>query len=59
LLVDQEHPCLNLESDSSMDHLQAASIHYRIAIGPHAGREALAVLAARGPPDSLPERNLT
>jgi hypothetical protein len=26
---------------SSLDHLQAASIQYRIAIGPHADRKAL------------------
>ena len=27
--------------DSSLDHLQAASVAYRIALGPHAGRKAL------------------
>lgn len=27
--------------DASLDHLQAASVAYRIAIGPHAGRKAL------------------
>jgi ribosomal protein S27E len=41
LIADPEHCCLDLEPGSSLDHLQAASIHYRIAIGPHAGRKAL------------------
>jgi hypothetical protein len=30
-----------IESFSSLDQLQAASVNYRIAIGPHAGRKAL------------------
>jgi len=29
--------------DASLDHLQAASVSYRIAIGPQAGRKALAL----------------
>lgn len=41
LIADPEHLNLDLEPDSSLHHLQAASIHYRIAIGPHAGRKAL------------------
>jgi len=41
LIADPEHPHLDLEPGSSLDHLQAASIAYRIAIGPHAGRKAL------------------
>ena len=41
LIVDPEHPQLDFEPGSSLDHLQAASIAYRIAIGPHAGRKAL------------------
>jgi hypothetical protein len=32
---------LVLVPDSSRDHLQAASMAYRIAIGPHTGRKAL------------------
>ena len=32
---------MTLGPGSSLDHLQAASIRYRIAIGPHAGRKAL------------------
>jgi hypothetical protein len=41
LIADPAHPSLDLLPDSSLDHLQAASIAYRIAIGPHAGRKAL------------------
>ena len=41
LIADPQHPYLDLEPGSSLDHLQAASITYRIAIGPHAGRKAL------------------
>jgi hypothetical protein len=43
LIADPEHCCLDLEPASSLDHLQAASINYRIAIGPHAGRKALSL----------------
>jgi hypothetical protein len=38
LIVDPERPSLDWVPDSSLDHLQAASVAYRIAIGPHAGR---------------------
>ena len=41
LIADPVHPYLDLGSGSSLDHMQAASIQYRIAIGPHAGRKAL------------------
>jgi hypothetical protein len=41
LIADSEHPLLDFEAHSSFAHLQAASIRYRIAIGPHAGRKAL------------------
>ena len=34
-------PGLDFEMGSSLEQLQAASIQYRIAIGPHAGRKAL------------------
>ena len=40
LIVDPEHPSLDWLSESSLDHLQAASVAYRIAIGPHAERKA-------------------
>ena len=35
------HRALDFEAGSSLDQLQAASVNYRIAIGPHAGRKAL------------------
>jgi ribosomal protein S27E len=42
LIADPECcPALDFEAGSSLDQLQAASVHYRIAIGPHAGRKAL------------------
>jgi hypothetical protein len=41
LIADPEFPALAFEAGSSLDQLQAASVHYRIAIGPHAGRKAL------------------
>jgi len=41
LIADPVHPYLDLGSGSSLDHLQAAPIHYRIAIGPHAGPKTL------------------
>jgi hypothetical protein len=41
-----EHGFLRVRCDSSsLDHLQAASINYRIAIGPHAGRKALSLFS--------------
>jgi hypothetical protein len=47
LIADSEHTYLDLDSGSSLDHLQAASINYRIAIGPQAGRKALIFYCAR------------
>jgi hypothetical protein len=41
LIADPEYPSLDWVPDSSLDHLQAASVSYRIAIGPQAGRKAL------------------
>lgn len=41
LIADPECPALDFEAGSSPDQLQAASVNYRIAIGPHAGRKAL------------------
>jgi len=37
LIVDPEHPHLELEPGSSLGHLHAASILYRFTIGDHAG----------------------
>jgi len=41
LVADAVDPFLELNPGSSLDQIQAASINYRIAIGPHAGRKAL------------------
>lgn len=41
LIADPECPALDFEAGSSLNQLQAASVNYRIAIGPHAGRKAL------------------
>jgi hypothetical protein len=41
LIADPECPALDFEAGSSLDQLQASSVNYRIAIGPHAGRKAL------------------
>lgn len=41
LIADPVEPHLEFEIGSSLDQIQAASINYRIAIGPHAGRKAL------------------
>ena len=43
LIADPVDPYLEFEVGSSLNQLQAASINYRIAIGPHAGRKALTV----------------
>lgn len=41
LIAEPVDPYLEFEVGSSLNQLQAASINYRIAIGPHAGRKAL------------------
>ncbi|NND56925.1 MAG: IS91 family transposase [Xanthomonadales bacterium] len=57
LIADPEHPYLDLKPNSSLDHLQAASIAYRIAIGPHAGRKALTLYSVP-PLDEMPNNPL-
>jgi hypothetical protein len=57
LIADPAHPSLDLLPDSSIDHLQAASIAYRIAIGPHAGRKALTLYSVP-PVDEAPSNPL-
>ena len=57
LVADPEHPYLDLEPGSSLDHLQAASINYRIAIAPHAGRKALTLYSVP-PLDETPDNPL-
>jgi len=57
LIADPQYPSLDLEPGSSLDHLQAASIAYRIAIGPHAGRRAL-TLHSVPPVEEVPNNPL-
>jgi ribosomal protein S27E len=57
LIVDPEYPSLDWVPDASLDHLQAASVAYRIAIGPHAGRKALTLYSVP-PVDEAPNNPL-
>jgi hypothetical protein len=41
LVLDSEQPWLDLEPADAIDNLAAASIRYRIALGPEAGRRTL------------------
>ena len=41
LVRDAEHDYLDFEPAEALDQLIGASIHYRIAIGPNAGKKAL------------------
>jgi hypothetical protein len=55
LIADPEHPLLDFESRSSFSHLQAASIQYRIAIGPQAGRKALTLYSVTRRARAVPQ----
>ena len=57
LIADPAQPSLDLLPDSSLDHLQAASVSYRIAIGPRAGRKALTLYSVP-PLDETPNNPL-
>jgi ribosomal protein S27E len=54
LIADPEHPALDLEVGSALDQIRAASVQYRIAVGPHAGRKALTLYSV--PPLEDPTR---
>jgi len=41
LVEDPEQPWLDLEPGSALEHLAAAAVRYRIALGPIAGRKTL------------------
>jgi len=41
LIAEPQYPALDLDVGSALDQIQAASVQYRIAVGPHAGRKAL------------------
>jgi hypothetical protein len=57
LIADPEYPSLEWVPDASLDHLQAAAVSYRIAIGPHAGRKALTLYSVP-PLDEAPNHPL-
>lgn len=57
LIADSEHPYLVLEPSASLDHLQAASTNYRIAIGTYARRKALTLYSV--PPLEEAPRHVT
>lgn len=44
LIHESEQPWLELETDEAMDTLAAASIRYRIAVGPQTGRRTLTIV---------------
>ena len=48
LIRDDETPSLDLEPDDGFEQLLGAAVHYRIAVGPHAGRKALTSNTVRG-----------
>ena len=52
LIRDPEQPWLDLEVRDALDALGAASIQYRIAIGPQSGRKALTLKLAAPPATS-------
>jgi hypothetical protein len=57
LIADPVDPYLDLEPGSSLDQIQAASIAYRISLGPNAGRKALTLYSVP-PLDETPDRPL-
>jgi hypothetical protein len=57
LIADPERPSLDWVPDCSLDHLQGATVSYRIAIGPQAGRKALPLYSVP-PLDEAPNHSL-
>ena len=51
LVRDPEHDYLDFEPAEAIDQLIGASIHYRIAIGPNAGRKALTLRTVPAQPE--------
>ena len=43
LVEDPDQPWLNLEDPDTLDQLSAASVRYRIAIGPETGKRTLTI----------------
>ncbi len=51
LIRDPDHAFLDLEPGEAFDQLVGASIHYRIAIGPNAGKKALTLRTVPAQPE--------
>ena len=49
LIEDPQQPWLNLQDPDTLDQLNAASVRYRIAIGPGAGQRTLTLMILRWP----------
>ena len=52
LIADPQHPLLEFDVGSALDQIQAASVKYCIAVGPHAGRKALTLYSVPPVDDS-------
>ena len=52
LIADPQHPVLAFDVGSALDQMQAASVKYGIAVGPHAGRTALTLYSVAPVDDS-------
>ena len=52
LIADPQHPVLEFDVGSALDQIQAASVKYCIAVGPHAGRKALTLYSVPPVDDS-------
>ena len=51
-IADPQHPVLEFDVGSALDQMQAASVKYGIAVGPHAGRTALTLYSVAPVDDS-------
>ena len=51
LVRDPEHEHLDFEPAEALDQLVGASIHYRVAIGPNAGKKALTLRTVPARPE--------
>ena len=51
-IADPQHPLLEFDVGSALDQIQAASVKYCIAVGPHAGRKALTLYSVAPVDDS-------
>jgi hypothetical protein len=54
LIAEPQYPALDLDFGSALDQIQATSVQYRNAIGPHAGRKALTLYSVPPLQDQTP-----